>query len=265
MRYLPPVSSARSILASTDHRPWPAPRNGWSVFMRWHDLLFAHWRVDHDAIRPLIPDALELETFDRSAWVGVVPFHMSGIRHRLAPAIPGARRFPELNVRTYVRERSGQQRTGVWFFSLDAAHRLAVEVARRAFHLNYCTARITCDRAPGPNGGVVYETTRTDKRNPTAELSCGYRPIGPAFRAEPGSLEHWLTERYCMYAASAPGPTQRVWCSEIHHEHWSLRPAAWTCQTLDMTRLLGIELEGEPESLLFADRIDAIAWMPRRV
>ena len=98
------------ILDQTTHRPWPLPQTPWLLFMRWHDLLFAHWPIGVDSIRSLIPAVLDIDTFDGSAWIGVVPFHMSGVRPRFVP-IPLA--FPELNVRTYVKYRG---KTGVWFF-----------------------------------------------------------------------------------------------------------------------------------------------------
>ena len=108
--------------------------------MRWLDLLFAHWPVPLDVLRPLIPAGLELDTFDGQAWLGVVPFRMEDVGPRFLPAPPGPGAFPELNVRTYVTRRG---RGGVWFLSLDAASRLAVEGARAAFHLPYVHARMS--------------------------------------------------------------------------------------------------------------------------
>ena len=130
------------------HRPWPAPARPWSVFMRWHELLFIPWTVPAAALRPFVPARLELDTFGGEAWLGVVPFRMSGIRKRLLPAVPGTAAFPELNVRTYVTAAAGGGRPGVWFFSLDAANRLAVRVARWQFHLPYFDAAMSCTRAP---------------------------------------------------------------------------------------------------------------------
>src|SRR5579871_2480588 len=95
--------------------------------MQWHDLLFMHWPVPVDQLRPLIPPALAIETFDGMAWLGLVPFRMSGVRPRFVPALPWLSAFPELNVRTYVTSAG---KPGVWFFSLDAANPLAVHGAR---------------------------------------------------------------------------------------------------------------------------------------
>ena len=129
------------------------------MFMRWHDLLFLHWRVDPALLRPHVPPSLELDTFDGSAWLGVVPFWMSGIRARLTPPIPGLSRFPELNVRTYV---TAEGKPGVWFFSLDAANKVAVRAARWTFHLNYLDARMRCD-VDAATSEVRYSSFRTHR------------------------------------------------------------------------------------------------------
>ena len=125
------------------------------MFQRWHELLFAHWPVPAEPLRARLPAGLELDTFEGEAWLGVVPFRMSAVRLRGAPALPGVSAFPELNLRTYVRR--GEQR-GVWFFSLDAASALAVRAARLWFHLPYFEARMTCD---GRADGVHYRSERT--------------------------------------------------------------------------------------------------------
>src|ERR671920_2567916 len=109
---------------------------------QWQDLLFMHWPLREDTLRPLIPPGLTLDTFDGSAWLGVVPFRMSGVRPRSLPRVPWLSAFPEINVRTYV---TAEGKPGVWFFSLEATSRVAVRVARWAFHLNYLDAQIACD------------------------------------------------------------------------------------------------------------------------
>ena len=86
--------------------------------MTWRSLLFLHWPLPPDAVRPLLPAEMTLDTFDGSAWVGLVPFTMTGVKFRWLGSIPSMRRFHECNVRTYVH-RDGEP--GVWFFSLDAA------------------------------------------------------------------------------------------------------------------------------------------------
>ncbi len=122
------------MMSATQPRPYPPPRRPWVMKQAWHDLLFAHWPFEASAVRPLLPASLPLDTFEGRAWIGVVPFRVGGLRVRALPALPFVSAFPELNVRTYVT-LDGQP--GVFFFSLDAGSRLAVEAARLAYHLPY--------------------------------------------------------------------------------------------------------------------------------
>jgi uncharacterized protein YqjF (DUF2071 family) len=163
----------------------------------WHDLLFAHWPLAPEILRPLVPPALALDTFNGQAWLGVVPFRMTGIRLRATPAIPWFSAFPELNVRTYVTHGG---KPGVWFFSLDATNSAAVAAARLWFHLPYFRAEMNL--AP-KQGWIFYHSRRTHRGSPGAELKARYRPTGRASAAEPGTLDHWLTERYCLYSADS--------------------------------------------------------------
>jgi uncharacterized protein YqjF (DUF2071 family) len=227
----------------TEHRPWPLPEGPWAVAMNWHDLLFAHWPVPLDRLRALVPKSLEIDTYDGQAWIGVVPFRMSGVRPRGLPAIPGFSAFPEINVRTYVR---AGDKAGVWFFSLDAGNRLAVSVARRWYHLPYFYARITSERIAG---WVKYSS----RRAPNVEFRGRYRPSGPCFQARPGSLEHWLAESYCLYAVDGHG---RTWRCDIHHQPWPLQPAE---AEIALASISQVALEGEPVCM-FARRQDAVIW-----
>jgi len=186
-----PTSAAhwmQQVLNQVQHRPWPLPAGPWVMAQSWHDLLFAHWRIDAALLRRQIPAVLSIDTFDGSAWIAVVPFRMSGVRPRLAPAVPGLSAFPELNVRTYV---TAEGKPGVWFFSLDAASVIAVAAARATFHLPYFRARMSCTTQ---GDEVTYSSVRMDPPTPAAELSAKYGPIGPVELASRGSLEHWLSE-----------------------------------------------------------------------
>ena len=235
------------------HRPWPAPPAPWLLAMRWHDLLFMHWPIRVAAIRQLIPARLSVDTFDGAAWLGVVPFRMSGVRPRLAPEIPWISAFPELNVRTYV---VADGKPGVWFFSLDAGNPIAVEVARDVFHLPYYNARMAC--APR-DGGLRYSSIRRHRAAAPAAFQADYRPTGPVYRAQPGTLEHWLTERYYLYAANRGG---RVWRGEIDHAPWPLQPAEADLRRNTMTDQIRIALPHTQPLLHFARRLDVVAWRP---
>ena len=125
------------------NRPWPVPDEPWTNAQSWLDLCFLHWRVDETQLRKLVPDSVELDTHDGSTWLGVTPFRLSNFRLRGLPPMPGLSTFPEVNVRTYVT-RDGKP--GIWFFSLDAASRLGVEAAKKAYKLPYHHAEMRYER-----------------------------------------------------------------------------------------------------------------------
>lgn len=239
---------------NADHRPWPAPARSWVMAQTWRDLLFAHWRVGAEALRPLVPAALELDTFEGQAWVGIVPFRMTGIRVRWLPPVPWLSAFAELNVRTYVTV--GGKR-GVYFFSLDAANPVAVATARRCFHLPYMNATMSCQ---SDGDAVVYSSRRTHRGAPAAEFRARYRPLGPVALAEPGSLARWLTERYCLYTVDPRGRTMR---GEIHHAPWPLQPAKAEITANTMASAAGVTLPAEAPLLHFARRLDVVLWSLR--
>jgi len=243
------------ILKHTAHRPWPLPRGPWIMKQGWHDLLFAHWAVPVEVLRPLIPRALEIDTFGGQAWLGVVPFRMSGVRMRGTPAIPGFSRFPELNVRTYV-VRDGKP--GVWFFSLDAANALAVWGARTLFDLPYFLAAIS--RAEDA-GWIGYQSQRKDRRGLAASLRARYHAIGEVFYAQAGSIEHFLAERYCLYTADEQG---RIMRCEIHHPRWPLQLAEAELQENTMAAAAGITvMDRKPKLLHFSRRQEVVVWAPQ--
>ena len=215
-----------------------------------------HWPVRADALRLLVPPALSLDIFEGSAWLGVVPFNMTGVRPRFVPAVPGLSHFPEINLRTYV---TAEGRPGVWFFSLDAHSRLAVRLARATFHLPYFDAEIYC-HASGDE--VDYRSLRTHWGAPGAKFEARYGPSGEPFESEKGSIENFLTERYCLYSADRKGNVRR---GEVHHYLWPLQPAEAEVRTLAMTQQIGLKLPETGPILHFSKRLDVLAWLPRRI
>ena len=234
----------------TDHRPWPLPERRWTWRQTWLDLLFAHWPVAASAVRDLVPPELEIDEFEGSSWVGVVPFRMAGVTRRHLPDIPGLSAFPELNVRLYVRK---DDRPGVWFLSLDASKALAVWAARRCFHLPYHWARMQCAAA---GEGIRFHSVR--RENP-AGLAFGaeYRPCSEVRESLQGTLEHWLTERYCLYSMAPDG---RLFRCEVHHAPWPLQSAECEIRRNEILRPSLPKLEGPPHQLHFARRIDVVIW-----
>ena len=235
-----------AVEGETAHRPWPLPAEPWAMAQTWDDLLFAHYRVSSKALRPLVPQQLELEEHDGTAWLGVTPFVLTGFRLRGTPPLPPLSSFLELNVRTYV---TVEDKPGIWFLSLDASSRLAVEAARITYKLPYHHARISADRR---GETVAYACERTG--NPERRFEGSYHPAGDVFNAEPGSLEWFLTERYCLYAADQ-GRLQRA---DIQHPPWPLQPAEAeiAANTMPPPEL---ELDDKP-ICHFSRRQDVLIW-----
>ena len=224
--------------------------------MRWQDLLFMHWPLKEEVLRPLIPPALALDTFDGSAWLGVVPFGMSGVRPRFVPKVSWLSDFPELNVRTYV---SADGKPGIYFFSLDAHNPIAVRVARATFNLPYFDAKMSY-HVVGEE--VRYRSVRTHRGVPPTEFAARHRPAGDPFESRPGTLESFLTERYCLYTSDNRSNALR---GDIHHDLWPLQPAEAEIETLAMTQQIGVALPKKAPILHFSKRLDVLAWLPRRI
>jgi len=220
-------------LASIDHRPWPLPTEPWTWRLEWRELGFLHHRIDVAELRSLVPAELELDTFDGSAWVAIVPFRMRDVRYRNTPALPLLSTFPELNVRTYVRF---QGKPGVWFFSLDATNLPFVLGARALHGIPYVWSSI---RLEARGDGFSMDSRRRDGQ---ADFAARYHPTGPEFRADPGSFAHWATERYCLYATHR-GRLRRI---EVHHAPWPLREAAFEVGENGLLRAAGLRVRDTP-------------------
>jgi uncharacterized protein YqjF (DUF2071 family) len=213
----------------------------------WERLLFAHWRAPHGRVQSLVP-GLPVDEFDGTAWIGVTPFVVTGLRLVGTPPPPVVSSFPETNVRTYV---TIDDKPGIYFFSLDAASSLAVAAARRFYRLPYFRARMTVREA---DGWVEYESRRLS--GPPAELRCRYRGVGRAKAARPGSLEYFLAERYCLYTLGPQGGLHRA---EIHHPPWPLQEAEASFETNTLAPA-GIDLPADGAVLHFAARQDVVIW-----
>lgn len=225
------------------------------MYQRWHDLLFAHWPLPPEQVRPLVPRELELDIFDGRAWVGVIPFWMSDVRFRGLPRIPTASTFPELNVRTYVRAPHDPDKPGVYFFSLDAASLLAVIGARLGAGLPYFWADM---RAKVSETNVEYVSKRRQK--PKAQLVARYRATGDA-STQKSNMAQFVTERYSLYTAHR-GRVQRI---QIHHLPWPLQPAEAEFEVNTMAEAQGLKLPAERPVLQFAKFLEVLIFAPEVV
>jgi uncharacterized protein len=235
-----------ATLGETEHRPWPLPKSPWVVGQTWHDLLFAHWPVQEEELRAHVPESLELDLYDGTAYLGITPFEVTGLRVRGTLPLPRVSTFLELNVRTYVTDGV---KPGTWFFSLDASSRLAVEAAKLLYHLPCFQARISqVARAEGIDSECVRDQGHR-------VWSATYRPQGEVLRALPGSLEHFLAERYCIYTVDRHGQLSRA---EIHHAPWPLQGAE---AEIELNTMLPDGVKPSEDPLLhFSKRQDVVLW-----
>ncbi len=228
-------------------------------YQQWRDLTFLHWRVSAESLRPGIPNSLEIEEFDGTAWLGLVPFSMQRIRPWWSPAVPGISWFLETNLRTYVRSRSGE--SGVWFFSLVANSRVAVAVARTVWNLPYYFARLILERPDSPAAEApaqrIVAYRGLSRRNPSAEYDIGIavdRNETPAV-ALPGSLEEFLVERYTLFAQ---GRRQEPFSGRVHHPPYTFRTARVICcrETLTASIIGPTATRRPPDHVVFSDGVD---------
>jgi uncharacterized protein len=243
-----------SAFTRTEHRSWHLPPQPWVWRQTWHHLLFAHWPVPVDVVGRFVPRWLDVQEHSGSTWVGLVPFTMTGVTYRRLPPVPIVSRFHEMNLRVYV-ERDGKP--GIWFISLDAASRFAVWAARRFAHLPYFFSRMHM----GIDAGTIrYSARRAGDSEVAFEGS--YRPAGQPFESRPGSLEHFLTERYCLYTEDTRAGR---WRMEIHHQPWPLQAATAEFQTNRVAQPQGIRLPETPPLLHYSRRLDVVGWSLERL
>jgi uncharacterized protein YqjF (DUF2071 family) len=243
-------------LSVVNNRSYSPPKRPWAVAQRWRDLLFAHWPVAAHQLAPLLPPGIEIDTFDQSAWVGVVPFWMDQVKVRGIPRIPGAIRFPELNLRTYVRERN-TNRAGVYFFSLEAANPLGVAMARTIFHLPYHWARMSV-RTRGDRE-ITYESERLLSTRPV-RFRAHYRGLGQVRMLEqssPGTIEYFLMERYCLFTTGHRGQLLR---GDIYHAPWPLEAAEAEIEINDLPAVYGIRLPETAPLLHYSRELAVYLW-----
>ena len=228
----------------------------WVMTQRWNDLLFLHYSLEPELVRSKVPEVLTLETYQQRAWVSVTPFWISHLRPPGVPSLPWVSAFPEINVRTYV---TYDGKPGVYFFSLDAGNLSAVWGARIFYRLPYWQASMKVRGRGGPE--LDYASKRQHGPKP-AELKCLYGPAGPqSFHASPGSLEHFLSERYCLYTVTR----KRLYRGEIHHLPWDLQSAKVQVQENTMANTAGFELPLEPDLTYFARELKVLFWAPERL
>ncbi|KKI92861.1 hypothetical protein WQ54_06660 [Bacillus sp. SA1-12] len=236
------------LLKQTAHRPYPIPDAPWLMTQTWENLLFMHWPVDPEVVRKYVTPELELDTRDGQAWVTISPFQVKHQRFRALPEIPFLNTYLELNVRTYVK-RNG--RNGIYFFSLDANLAPAVLAANGLLALPYKYAKMSFEgendfdeiKASGKVFAAVgpfrFTNSRISEEGGFGKFDAVYKPLSKPYLYEPGTLEHWLVERYCLFTTR----DGKVLRGDIHHLPWNVSEAS---AKMVMNTMSPVPLSGNP-------------------
>jgi uncharacterized protein len=246
----------REFLVRTSHKPRPLPPGRWAITQRWNDLLFAHWPVAASKMGALLPDWLEVDSYQGSAWLGAVPFWLDRIKIRGVPTVPGLRRFPDLNFRTYVRDRfSGTP--GIYCFSVDSSNLFAVAMAHAVYHLPYKLAEMHLE--PQSEREFAFYSRRRFAR-PSVIFKARYRGLGPTRKTAemlPGSFEYFFSERNCVFSTNRAGEPIRA---NLHHVPWPLEEAQADIERNDLAASIGIELPRMEPVLHYSRRLAVYVW-----
>ena len=219
----------------------------------WGKLLFMHWPIAKKLLRPLVPESLEIDTYNGSAWIGVTPFTLWDVRLSFTPPVPWLSDFHELNVRTYVHFKGVP---GVWFLSLDANSMTTVLGARSLYHLPYFYAQINLEEK---GKSIYYNLERTGE--PSASFSAAWRIGKNLSEAEPDTLEFFLVERYCLYSTD----NENLYRSRIHHRPWPLRQAKLLSHESTMIESHRLPTPDEDPLLHYAEALEVDIWPLEKV
>ncbi len=246
----------QEYLVRTSHKPRPVPPGRWAIAQRWSDLLFAHWPVSAPSLAPLLPEWLEPDVFQGSGWLGAVPFWLDRVKIRGVPPAPGMGGFPDLNLRTYVRDRfTGTP--GIWCFSLDASNLFAVGMARVFYHLPYHWSEMRMEQR-SEREFAFYSRRRFSERPVIFKVK--YRGLGPTRKLaelRSGTLEHFVSERSCLFSSNRAGQPIRA---SLHYVPWPLEDAEAEIERNDLAAAIGIELPDIEPVLHYSRRLGVYVW-----
>jgi uncharacterized protein YqjF (DUF2071 family) len=243
----------RILETGLPHRPWSYPNRPWAIRQDWVQLSFLHWSLEPETLSSLLPSGLNLDTFEGKAYLGLVPFVMDNVRPRYLPCVPGFSRFPEFNIRTYVHYDGIP---GVLFFSLDAANRIAVWLGRRGFNMPYFFAKMSVETQ---GEKTRYASTRRHCPDGERAFVGTVTTSGERYFAQPGSLEHWLTERYCFYGEHPKGGFVRC---DVAHAPWPLQKGVAEIENNSLIESFGVQTAKNPEWVHTSTGVQVLGWRP---
>jgi uncharacterized protein len=234
-----------------EHRSWPVPSKNWIMRQTWKNVFFAHWPILPERLRPSIPSTLEIETYQQMAWLGVVIFEIEGIYFRGLSPISVVLKFPEVNLRTYVQHK---EKPGVFFLSLDVANWASLSIAKRWYHLPYCKAKISYRK----EGNIFHcQSVRKGNSNIPITFKGSFTPDSVSYFPEEGTIDHWLTERSCLYSQDRRG---NIYCGDIHHKPWPLQKATAEISNNTLPTPFGINISEKKPILHFSNGVDTLFW-----
>jgi len=245
-----------NLLNDIIHRPFPIPSQKWIMRQSWRNVLFLHWPVPVEKLRPLIPSSLQIDTFNGSAWLGIILFVLEGIFPLGISSVSLTPKFPETNVRTYVKYKD---KPGIYFISIDVENWASLNIAKRWYRLPYNSAQIFFRK----DGQTCYfQSIRKGNENPSISLKGKYGPISDVYYAKKGTLDHWLTERYCLYSSNNG---VNIFCGEIHHQPWPLQKAEIDLVRNTLFNPFNFELSKVKPIAHFSTGVDSLMWNIKRL
>ncbi|MFD0770574.1 YqjF family protein [Bacillus sp. CGMCC 1.60114] len=245
-----------NLLNDIIHRPFPISSKKWIMRQTWRNVFFLHWPIRPEALRPHIPAPLQMDTFDHYAWLGIVAFVMGGIYPRNFPFISITPRFSEVNVRTYVQYDG---KPGVYFLSLDVQNWASYTIAKRWYRLPYYPAQISFQNE---DKTIHCQSIRKGKINTQIAFNGSFIPSPEVNFANTGTIDHWLTERYCLYSADKRG---NIYCGEIHHSPWPLQKIETEIGMNTLFSPFHSGLSKEKPISHFSKGIDSLIWNIKRI
>lgn len=221
----------------------------------WKNLLFLHWPISPKQLQPFIPSPLKIDIFEEHAWIGIIVFYMDGIYPRGLSVKSLTPKFAEVNVRTYVLLDG---KPGVYFLSLDVPDWASNTIAKRWYRLPYHPAKTSIYKE---EQSYHCESIRKGSTIKPITLKGKYKPISGVFFPQEGTLDHWLTERYCLYSMKK----NHIYCGEIHHRPWPLQKVETEISQNTMFSTFQWNLSDAPPISHYSKGVDTLIWNIKRI